>query len=127
MSHLISLLLLVSLSGCGQSSKLDSLLSDLSTGAPEYQSIQKFSQPVDAVKGNYFDLEFTQSASQFHRFVSSLGTTEPATLSPTAAPFVRVASKINPRYPWFLTVKAEAGDGAQKTYHVHVEGRQPYN
>jgi hypothetical protein len=127
MSHLISLLLLVFLSGCGQSSKLDSLLSDLSTGAPEYQSVRKFSQPADVVKGDYFDLDFTQSPSQFHRFVSSLGTTELATLSPTGAPSVRVASKINPKYPWFLTVKAEAADGAEKTYHVHVEGRQPYD
>jgi hypothetical protein len=124
MIRIVGLLVLISAGGCTQSSKLDACFSDLSVSAPLYNSIERFFRPADAVKGDYFDLDITQSEPQFHHFLSSLGVTETTVLSSLGAPHVRVPSKTNPKYPWFLAVKAQVDGSA---YHVHVEGRQPYD
>jgi hypothetical protein len=124
MIRIVGLLVLIFAGGCTRSSKLDACFSDLSVGAPEYRSIEKFFQPADVVKGDYFDLDITQSEPQFHRFLSGLGVAKASVVSPLGATHVRVASKTNAKYPWFLAVRAQAEGSA---YHVHVEGRQPYD
>ena len=103
------------------------MFSDFSIGVPEYQRIESFTHPADAVKGDYFSLEFTQSPTQFGKFISKLGVAATNVLSPAGVSHVTVASRINPKYPWFLSLKAEAVNGQEKTYRVHVEGQQPYD
>lgn len=127
MKRIAALLSLCSLMSCARSSSPDSVFSDFSIGVPEYQRIETFNHPADAVKGDYFSMEFTQSATQFYKFISKLGVAETNVLSSAGASHVAVASKINPNYPWFLSLKAEAVDGREKTYRVHVEGQQPYD
>ncbi len=104
---------------------MDALFSDMAAGVPEYQRIEKFMHPADAMKGDYFSLELRQSLPQFKRFVSKLGVAEAAVLSPAGISHIPVASKINPKYPWFLSVKAEALE--RDEYQVRVEGQQPYD
>ena len=124
---LANFLLLCILAGCSQSSRLEDVFSDFSIGVPSYQSVETFTHPQDAVKGDYFTLDFVQSPAQFGAFLSKLGVAETNVLSPAGVPHVTVASKINPKYPWFLSLKAEALPGAERRYRVHVEGRQPYD
>src|SRR5256885_6818798 len=127
MSRIVPILLLGILIGCTRSTEMKGVFSDLSIGVPEYQSIQSFTHPADAVKGDYFSLDFTQSSAQFHRFISKVSVAEGTVLSPAGASHVATASRVSLKYPWFLSIKAEAVNGAENTYHVHVEGRQPYD
>ena len=127
MNRIVPILWLGILIGCTRSTKMEAVFSDLCIGVPEYQSIQSFTHPADAVKGDYFSLDFTQSSAQFHRFISKVSVAEGAVLSPLGASHVSAASKTSAKYPWFLSVRAEAVKGAENTYHVHVEGRQPYD
>ena len=125
MKHLAAILLAASLIGCGRSSGVDALFSDMATGVPEYQRIERFTRPTDAVKGDYFSLELRQSSAQFNSFLSKLGVAETAALSPAGISHVSVASKASPKYPWFLSVRAQALE--RGGYRVHVEGQQPYD
>src|SRR5215467_2215135 len=100
MKHIGAILLAASLTGCGRSSRMNALFSDMATGVPEYQRIERFTRPADVVKGDYFSLELRQSSDQFNRFISKLGVAEAAVLSPAGISHVSVASKINPKYPW---------------------------
>jgi hypothetical protein len=117
--------LLGSLAACKQSSKLDDVFSDLSVGVPVYESIDSFDHPADAVKGDYFSLDFVQSSNQFSAFMSKLGVAQADVLSAAGVSHVAVASKINPKYPYFFDVKAKKD--SERHYHVHVDGRQPYD
>lgn len=124
---LANLLLFCILAGCSRSSRLEDVFSDFSIGVPGYQRVETFTHPQDAVKGDYFTSDFVQSSTQFEAFMSKLGVTETNVLSPAGVPHVTVASKTNPKYPWFLSLKAEALQGAEPRYRVHVEGRHPYD
>jgi hypothetical protein len=106
--------------------KFRSLFADLSIGAPEYQTIYGFDHPLDAVKGDYLGADFSQSDDQFHRFTAKVGTSETQALSAEGA-WVTATSKINPKYPWHLLIKAEPVNTPVKSYRLHIEGRQPYN
>src|SRR6266487_2296862 len=88
MNRIVPILLLGILIGCTRSTKMEAVFSDLSIGVPEYQSIQSFTHPADAVKGDYFSLDFTQSSAQFHRFISKVSVAEGAVLSPLGASHV---------------------------------------
>jgi hypothetical protein len=126
MNRVIPVLVLSILLGCKRSSDFENLFSSLSTGVPQFQKIENFSRPTDAGKGDFFSVDFTQSPEQFHGFISKLGTTETDVLSTKGALHVKVNSKINPKYPWFLEVKADTTEAGEKMIHVHVEGRQIY-
>ena len=122
-----TLLLTLVLMGCTRSSRLEDVFSDFSIGVPNYQTVESFTHPADVVKGDYFSLDLVQSSNQFSAFISRLGVAETNVLSPVGVPHLTVTSKINPKYPWFLSLKAEALAGAEKRYRIHVEGRQPYD
>jgi hypothetical protein len=107
-------------------SQFRELFSDMSIAPPEYQKLQEITHPSDAAKGDYCILTFTQSESQFHRFVKNLGTSEEKVLS-SSPEWVRVNSKLDPKYPWLLCVSAELTNMPEKTYVVHIDGRQPYD
>jgi hypothetical protein len=121
------ILLLGSLVGCARSSKLEDVFSDLSVGVPGYQSLGSFTHPADAVKGDYFSADLVQSSNQFGAFISKLGVAETNVLSSAGVSHVTVASKLNPKYPWFVSLKATTLEGTEKRYQVYVEGRQPYD
>ncbi len=102
------------------------LFSDMTIEAPTYQTLQEMTYPPDTIKGDYCILTFTQSESQFHRFATNLGVSEQKLLS-SSSDWIRVNTKLEPRYPWFLDVSAQATNLPEKTYLVHIEGRQPDN
>jgi hypothetical protein len=107
----IFVVLLLGIAGCTRSARLEDLFSDFSIGVPSYQSVEAFNQ----------------SSNQFGAFISKLGVAETNVLSGAGVSGVRVASKIDPKYPWFLSLKAHAVEGPEKRYCVHVEGQQPYD
>jgi hypothetical protein len=123
----IVVLLLLGCAGCTRSAGPESVFSDLSVGVPSYQSVQTFTHPADAVKGDYFSMDLIQSSNQFGAFVAKLGLAETNVLSAVGVSHVPVASKINPKYPWFLSLKAAALEGTGKRYRIHIEGQQPYD
>jgi len=41
--------------------------------------------------------------------------------------WVRAESKINPEYPWMLEVAAKIASSPDKSYRIHIEGRQHYD
>jgi hypothetical protein len=125
--NIVTILLLGSFIGCKRPPKLEDAFSDLSIGVPAYESVETFDHPADAVKGDYFSLDFTQSSNQFNDFISKLGVTETNVLSPGGVPHVTVASKTSPKCPWFLALKARPLEGPEHRYRVHLEGRQPYD
>src|SRR5437879_419096 len=105
-------------------SRFQMLFSDMSIGVPEYQTIRELSLPDLAKKGDHFKVEVTESYAQFTRLITKLGVAEDAVLSQPGVSDLKVTSKLNPRYPWFLSLKAEAVDTPDKTYKMHLEGRQ---
>ena len=124
---LTKFMLLCTLVGCSRSTRLEDVFSDVSFGVPAYQSLETFTRPQDAVKGDYLSLDFVQSSAQFREFISKLGVAETNLLSPAGVQHIAAASKINPKYPWSLSVMAEALPGVEPRYRVHVEGRRPYD
>src|SRR5262245_11994531 len=107
-------------------SKFGELFGDLSVGVPTYQAFSEFTQPEVAIKGNYCTVDFGQSQTQFVTFVARLGVSEANVLSSTGI-WVRASSKTDPKYPWMLLVHAYSTNAPSMTYHVHIEGRQPYD
>jgi hypothetical protein len=109
------------------SSELEGTFSDLSVGVPGYEKVENFDRPADAVQGDFFSTDLIQSSNQFAAFISKLGLAQTNVLSAAGVPFVSVKSKIDPKYPWLLSVKAAPVEGTGARYRVHIEGRQPYN
>ena len=105
-------------------SNFRSLFAGLSVGVPDYQRFHSFEQPADAIKGDFFSLEFDQSESQFNQFAARLGVS-PHSLVSTTSMWVRADSKIKPEYPWMLVVTAKVTSSPDKSYTIHIEGRQP--
>jgi hypothetical protein len=105
---------------------LRALFADMSIGMPEYEKIQEFTRPADAIKGDFFTLVFSQSEAQFHRFVANTGVSATAILSSSGVS-ITAPSKADPKFPWLLTLRAEVTNAPNKIYRVHIEGRQPYN
>jgi hypothetical protein len=103
--------------------KFKVLFGDLSVGVPDYQALTGFTQPQDAIKGDFCSVDLTQSEMQFAAFVGRLGVPQAIVLSSTGV-WVRASSKTDPKYPWMLLVRA---DSTNATYHLHIEGRQPYD
>jgi hypothetical protein len=127
LNRLGATLLLAGLVGCSHPSRLEDVFSDLSIGVPGYQRVESFMHPAEPFKGDFFSLEFTQTAAQFGSFIARLSVAETNVLSPAGVSDVTVPSKTNPRCPWFFSLKAKTLKGPQTTYRVHVEGRQPYD
>ncbi len=127
MNRILTFLVLGAFISCARSSKIEALFSDMSIGVPEYQSIEKFNHPMDAAKGDYFSVDFVQSSNQLKRLITKMGLTETDVLSSGPISPVSVASKINLNHPWFLSVKAEAIHGMEKSYRVRIEGIQPFD
>jgi hypothetical protein len=107
-------------------SRFRELFTDLSVGVPKYQKLLRFSQPVDALKGDFCSADFSQSQPQFSEFLSRLGTSEASVLTSSGAR-VSVKSKMDPKYPWMLLVQADSTNTPDRVYRVHIEGRQPYD
>jgi hypothetical protein len=107
-------------------SRFKDLFSDLSTGVPQYQTLNNFTQPEDAFKGDYSEIDLTQSETQFRDLVSRLGETPKHILSDTNL-WITVRSKMDPKYPWHLNVQAHISPSNTNNYEVHIEGRQPYD
>ncbi|HXI70653.1 MAG TPA: hypothetical protein VNN22_09905 [Verrucomicrobiae bacterium] len=107
-------------------SRFKALFADLSIEAPEYHTFLDFSQPLDAVKGDYFDLDVSQSDIQFREFVKRVGVSEESVLSSNGT-WVSADSKIDPKYPWKLNIHADATNSSDKIFRLHIEGRQPYD
>jgi hypothetical protein len=107
-------------------SQFQSLFTDLSTGLPEYQKLESFEQPVDAIKGDFFNSQLIQSETQLHRFAIKLGV-PPKSLLSSGGVLVRANSTLNPRYPWVLKVRADTANPLDKTYRVRLEGRKAYD
>jgi hypothetical protein len=106
-------------------SRFRALFADLSVGVPRYQKFHGFSQPEDALKGDFCTADFVQSDTQFREFVSRLGVSPDSILSSTSS-WIRADSKMSPKYPWMLQVRAHLGS-TSNTYDVHIDGRQPYD
>jgi hypothetical protein len=107
-------------------SQFKELFADLSFRVPEYQVLHKFMQPLDVVKGDFCTADFSQSQSQFQDLVAQLGTSREKVLSSSGVS-ISASSKLNPNYPWELSVRADGPVATNKFYEVHIEGRQPYN
>jgi len=123
----IAVLLLLGGAACTRTSSPEHVFSDLSVGVPGYQTILSLTHPADAMNGDYFSMDLIQSSNQFGAFISKLGLAETNVLSAVGVSHVSVASKINPKYPWFLSLKAAAIEGRERLYRVHIEGQQPYD
>jgi hypothetical protein len=108
-------------------SNFKELFSDLSIGVPEYKSINQFTHPADAIKGDYFTSDFSQTEIQFQHLASKLGVPEKQVLAPSGVSLITVNSKIDPKYPWGLSIKAEITNAPEKIFLVHLEGTEPYN
>jgi hypothetical protein len=104
----------------------NTLFADMSIGVPERESISTFTHPADAAKGDYFTAIFTQSDAQFHRFAAATGASEAQLLSSTGA-WMTADSKMDPKYPWQLSVKAAITNAPDKRYIISMQGQQPYN
>jgi len=102
------------------------LFADLSIGIPDYESLTGFTQPEDAIKGDFCTVDFMQSETQFAAFVTSLGVSQPSILSSTGV-WITAKSKLDPKYPWMLLVHADSTNTPDKIYRVHIDGRQPYD
>ncbi|HLX71977.1 MAG TPA: hypothetical protein VKV04_20370 [Verrucomicrobiae bacterium] len=107
-------------------SEFKDFFADLSIAAPEHQTLHNFSKPIDVVKGDYFTADFQQSGKQFHDFLARLQLSEQEVSSKDGV-WIKADSKIDPKYPWMLNIQAHVSDPANKSYEVHMEGRQPYN
>jgi hypothetical protein len=107
-------------------SRFRALFADLSIGVPDYQRFDSFAQPLDAIKGDFFSLEFEQSEPQFRQFAAKLGASHARLVSSTGI-WVRANCRIDPEYPWMLEVRADVAASPDKCYKIHIEGRQPYN
>src|SRR5205814_431065 len=46
---------------------------ELSVGVPDYERFDSFTEPLDAIKGDFFRAEFGQSETQFRQFATKLG------------------------------------------------------
>jgi hypothetical protein len=55
------------------------------------------------------------------------GLTETNVLPAVGVSHVPVASKLNRKYAWVLSLKAAALEGTEKRYRIHIEGQQPYD
>jgi hypothetical protein len=124
----------LSLSSCSKISTPESefkdLFSELSVGAPQYQTFSNFFRPPDALKGDVCNADFIQSEDQFRLFASRLGVSPEKILSSTGSPnndWIKVNSKLNPKYPWMIKVEARASGSVTNAYEVHIEGIQPYD
>ena len=104
-------------------SRFRKLFGDLSVGVPDYQTFTGFTQPQAAIKGDFCSVNLTQSETQFLAFVGRLGVSQASVLSLTGV-WVRANSNIDPKHPWMLLVRADSTNAA---YHLHIEGRQPYD
>ena len=102
------------------------VFSEIAIPAPQYQTIRDFSRPADAVKGDVFETQFTQSDAQFHRLLTTWGLSAEKVLSAPGAE-TKAASKLKGDYPWYLTIKAVPADPAGTSYTVRVEGHQGYD
>jgi hypothetical protein len=107
-------------------SKFRTLFSELSVGVPEYQTFHGFSRPDDAIKGDFCTADFSQSETQLRKFVTRLGVSQESVLSSTNF-WIRADSKMEPKYPWMLEVRAHISSSTTNSYEVHIEGRQPYD
>jgi hypothetical protein len=107
-------------------SRFRALFADLSVGVPDYQALDGFTQPEDAVMGDFCSTDFSQSETQFVAFVAHLGVSQSSVLSSTGV-WVTANSKLDPKYPWMLLVHADSTNAPDKIYRVHIEGRQPYD
>jgi len=107
-------------------SRFRELFTDLSVGVPQYQALHDFSQPLDAAKGDFCTADFSQSETQFREFVAHLGVSQESILSSTSL-WIRADSKMNPKYPWMLEVRAHISSSTTNSYEVHIDGRQPYD
>jgi hypothetical protein len=90
-------------------------------------SMKQFTHPADAIKGDYFSSDFSQTEIQLQHLASKLGVSEKQILNPNGISHISVNSKIDPKYPWFLSIKVEATNAPEKIYAIHLEGMQPYN
>ena len=95
-------------------------------GVPDYERFDSFMQPLDAIKGDFFTAEFGQSEPQLRQFATKLGISHESVMSSTGV-WVRVDSKLNPKHPWMLEVRAAVATSPTNSYKIHVEGRQPYD
>ena len=130
MNWIASMGLAAGLIGCTKpttSSQFEALFSSLSVGVPEYQTIQNFFQTADAVKGNSFYADFTQSSTEFAHFMEQLGLSEGEARSPLGATGIKANSTVNSEQRWLLNVKVEGVEPTANIYRVHVDGRQPYD
>jgi hypothetical protein len=107
-------------------SRFRALFADLSVGVPDYQSLTGFTQPEDAIKGDFCTADFNQSETQFAAFVTGLGVSQLSVLSSSGV-WVTVKSKLDPKYPWMLFVHADTTNAPDKIYRVHIDGRRPYD
>lgn len=129
------ILALVAAAGCSLSScskpnnpemEFKELFNDLSIGVPQYQSLSNFVHPADVIKGDYCDVRFTQTESQFRVFANRLGMSPEKIISSTNI-WIKADSKINPKYSWMLNVEVHISSSATNFYEVHIDGRQPYD
>ena len=107
-------------------SRFRALFADLSIGVPDYQRFDSFAQPLDTIKGDFFSLEFGQSEPQLRQFAAKLGAPHAGIVSSTGI-WVRAESRIDPKHPWMLEVRAALAASPDKSYKIHIEGGQPYN
>ena len=107
-------------------SRFKDLFADLSIGTPGYQTLFEVTHPSFTLKGDYCTLDFSQSSNQFHEFIVKIGASETTILSSSGV-WIRADSKINPKYPWTLLVRADNTNTSDKVYRVHIEGHQPYD
>jgi hypothetical protein len=107
-------------------SRFRALFADLSIGVPDYQRFDSFAQPLYTIKGDFFSLEFSQSEPQFRQFATKLGAPRENIVSLTGI-WARADSRMNPNHPWLLKVRADVAASPDKSYKIHIEGRQPYN
>lgn len=106
-------------------SEFKELFADLSITTPEYQTFGNFSRPSDVTQQDFFTADFQQSEKQFHDFLARMKVSEQEICSKDGV-WIRADSKIDPKYPWMLNIQAQASS-TNKTYEVHIEGREPYN
>lgn len=98
----------------------------MSLGHPEYVTIEQCTQPMDLVKGDYFEAVIIQSPEQIKNLFAKLGDSSQERFFESPKLF-SAKSRLNPEYPWLLQISISPTNTQQKCYRVHIEGRQPYN
>jgi hypothetical protein len=105
--------------------KLRALFADVSAGAPPYTAIRAIGEPpMDAVRGTFFTTTLELTEAQLGTMVSHYRVNRHELLSHQGTTTTS-SSRLNPSYPWVLTLKGAPLPSPSSSYEVTIMAAQP--